>query len=227
MLVEGAQNIYRSYDISNDIWVWRILVISLVIIIFIMVEKMCFDVDREYKNARNVHDLNRHLHYLGSMLNSHGIDHWLMFDTLLSAVRVNKISNIINDLDIGIRTKDAYKIVQLNDILKHDGYYIRKLYVYGINIKTKDEKFMWKMSFKISYNKRDICNIIVFESFSDKIMRRYDVETKLDYLPSHSTFPEWFIEKLDDIVIDSHLYKIPRDSNILLEDWFGSKWKEY
>ena len=110
----------NSNNDNDNVWLWRFLVISLIIIMIALTKKLCFDIDAEYKYTRKNHDLNKHLYYISTMLKSHEVNHWMMYDTLLSGVRINKISNIINDLDIGMYAEDAHKIEALNEIMKYN-----------------------------------------------------------------------------------------------------------
>jgi phosphorylcholine metabolism protein LicD len=217
------ENIPKN-SLINNIWFWRILAITLIIIIIIHIENICKNITDDLDNTLN-HDLSRHLFYLTNKFTKYNIKYWLMYGTLLGAVRLKRFIKSDPDIDIGVNINDYDKIMALNDIIKYDGYYMKKMYTYGIDVKNQTDKLIWRVSLKISYNGTNIGDIIFFREFNDGIMRRYDINEDINYFPSQSTFPAWYIEKLDTIKLDNKIYNVPQNYETLLEYWYGNKWK--
>lgn len=218
----------NHFLLSNDIWFWRILLIVVIVLLFLFINKLSYAItDDMTKHMR--YDLIRHLNYLDNLFNKYKIKHWLTHDTLFSVIRLKRLLKSNTDFCLGVDVKDLNKILELNDILKKDGYTLRKVYIYGVDIKSKKEKYIWKLCLKLSYgtheNLQDIGNIFCYKFCDDSFVRRFDDLNKVNYLPSLNTFPSWFVDKLDIIKIDESSYFVPRDYDKLLEYWYGSKWK--
>jgi len=213
------------YNMSYDIWFWRIIVILLIVMVYIIIVKLCNDVDKDMSKYLH-HDTIQHMNYIDSILIKNKIKHWVMFGTLFGAVRLKRFVKSDPDFDFGANIEDCNRIIALNDAIIKDGYYIRKMYTYGVNINSKKEEYMWKILLKITYNQKEVGEIILYEKFSDGLMRRYDKEKNINYWPSLNTFPSWFVDVLAKVTIDGKQYDAPRNSEILLEYWYGTNWKQ-
>lgn len=208
-------------EMRKSYYFWLILLLTIILFIcFVM--KYLTPIEQKNKNIHN--DTDRHLKYINKILTEEEITHWLMFDTLLGAVRTKSIITADPDIDIGAYNSDYKKIMKLNDKIRMDGYELKRDYVHAKNIKDDNYMKQWKVAISITYNDTHIGDIMLYTTYEDGITRRVDGQNKMNYMPSMNTFPSWFINKFDKIEINNTFYNIPQDSGVLLRYWYGNNW---
>lgn len=186
-----------------------------------------YKIENEIMNELKInyyHDLNKHLIYITKYFKKYEINYWLLYGTLLGAKRFGRLIHSDNEIDIGVDISDYDKIYSLNDEIKLDRYELKKIFGYGYNSKG-DQKAVWKVFFKLLYNNYPVGDIIFFTKCEDDILRSVDPIHDINYWPSIRTIPSWFIEKFDKIKVENTYHNIPRDSDMLLNYWYGENWK--
>lgn len=83
----------------------------------------------------NPDTLFNHLVYVNSILEQARIKHWIMYGTLLGAVREHNIIAHDYDIDFGAYVEDVDKILELNKIIGQNGYKFGKAYTIGYSFK--------------------------------------------------------------------------------------------
>lgn len=197
-----------------------IKIVGLVIIIFIIIIIKYIHDKRiaSLMNYNNSDTLYTHLLYIKNALEKHKIKYWITYGTLLGAVRENNIINHDYDFDIGADITNTNDILNMNKCINKDGYNLYKPY-YEIN-----NKKVWRVSLKITYREIIMGDIYLYQKCNDGYMRRYDKESGTYFWPK-STFPEYFIKELDEIRIRDKYFKCPKLGEILVEHWYGKKWR--
>ncbi|AYV81795.1 MAG: hypothetical protein Harvfovirus62_8 [Harvfovirus sp.] len=191
-------------------------------VILFMIEHYCVMADREvalYDHS----DAFDHLKYIGERLKSHGVEYWLMLDTLLGGVREGDILKSLNGVDIGTWLENYKSLLGMNELVKKDGYRFTESFVTGNKYPEGTDKTIWRVSVNVFYFNKNVGDIYFFSRFADKIARRYS--EGIDYWPSIFTVPEWFFDKLDSVWIRKIAFPIPRAAGILLDYWYGTKWR--
>lgn len=206
-------------------WIWKLLLFLFIIIIFTTIEYLCYRSDIE-STLYDHNDAFNHFDYIHNKLKHYKIKHWLMLDTLRTAVKNNDIHKATKEIIIGTHIEDLNPLLGLNELITKDGYKFVKSYVSGFHYKTMKNKTIWRVGVNIFYHNKDIGDIYFFTRFPDKILRRYDKENEINYWPSLFTIPEWFFDKLEIVDIRGREYPVPRHADILLDYWYGEKWRK-
>jgi hypothetical protein len=169
-------------------------------------------------NTINADILYDSLAYISNILYENNIKHWVMYGTLLGAIRNNDIIPYDYDIDFGANINDVDKIIELNKYIMKDGYSFSKPYSYI------DDNKIWRVSLKISYNNIVVGDIYLYDNFSDGFSRRFDIKTGTYFWPK-ATFPTWYINTLTNVKIRDKIFPSPRNPEILLLHWYGDNWK--
>jgi len=164
------------------------------------------------------------LKYISTFLTNIGIKHWLMYGTLLGAIRNNDIIPYDYDFDLGAYVSDVQKILDNYGKLKKGYQIVKSSRVYGYNFNNNNKKLVWRVSLKIIYNKKIMGDIYLYQPFNDGMMRRYNLNEDIYFWPT-TTFPTWFVKDLDIVKVRNYVFPSPRHSQILLEHWYGKTWK--
>jgi len=202
-------------------------VIALLIIIILLITanlKNEYYVDPFTNHAYTLDEIYEHLCFVDDALMRHNIKHWIMFGTLLGAVRDGDI--ISHDFNIGANIKDVNKIMAVNSEINQYGYKFKlPIDTVGYNyINDNDTKVIWRVSIKIEYNNITMGNIYLFDKFDDGIMRRFDKKSGT-YITPNISFPSWFVDNLTTVIIRDRLFASPIYPQILLEQWYGKTWQ--
>ena len=214
---------------------YLLLTIILIIIYIICVHHNSSHIEtlasknQHISNIENLQSTNdkifEHLKYFSTLFESNKIKFWLAEATLLGAIREKDIIQSDNDFDINVNIDDTDKILELNDIIKYDGYHIAKLYA-----ETSKENLIWKnkliwiVTLKIYFLNEPIGDIHMYQKFPDGFMRRFDMITNTYFWPP-LTYPSWFTDELLYVPVRNIILPVPRDPIILLEYWFGKNWR--
>ena len=172
------------------------------------------------KKNRNPDTLYIHLKFIDRILTKYRIKHWLMYGTLLGAVRQNDIIPFDYDFDLGAFVQDADKIMSLNRYIEKFGYKFYKPEYYSSSCK----KNIWRVSIKIKYKGRIMGDIYLYHKFNDGYMRRFDPKSGTYFWPK-GTFPSWYINRLEKVRIRNQYFPGPRKPKTLLKHWYGETWK--
>jgi len=171
-------------------------------------------------------EIFKHLTYTTDLLTSNKIIYWIVYGTLLGAVRQNDIIPYDYDFDIGIEYDDYEKILNLNSEISKDNYSFVKgknvLYEYKNH---KNSIYGFKMSLKIMFNENPVGDMYIYHKCEDEFMRRYDPKEQILFWPN-STFPYAFINTLIDLKIRDKTFKAPSSPKSLLIHWYGETWTE-
>lgn len=171
-----------------------------------------------------------HLSYLSSVLKSNNLKHWIIYGTLLGAIREKTIIKHDYDFDLGILYEDVENILKLNEIkLFREGYLLEKGFgvVYNVrnhSLNYKSSEYKWRVSLKLKFNDKIIADLYTYKECDDGLIRRYDPLEKIYYWPN-STFPAYFIKELIELEINGILFPAPRDPEVLVEFFYGPHWK--
>lgn len=204
-----------------------ILIIIIIIILIICSAIFLFYLNNIKKTEifESIDNLFEGLRYVNELFNQHQIKHWIMYGTLLGAIRGNDLIPYDYDIDFGAFVSDADRILSLNDIVRKDGYRFTKAYSsFFSNNKLGSETKIWRVSLKIIRNEKIIGDIYLYQRFPDGFMRRYDPNQAIYFWPK-STFPYWFISELDNVRIRNSFFPAPKSAEILLRHWYGVTWK--
>ena len=172
------------------------------------------------QHVYNPDELFSHLKFVSELLKKNNIKHWLMYGSLLGAIREHDIISYDYDFDLGANVEDTDKILNLNKEITKDGYEFKKLYVYD----EKSKKNAWRVSIKVFFNDIEMGDIYLYTKFRDGFMRRFSVDDKVYFWPK-ATFPYSFIEHLDKTKVRNITFPIPNNPKILLEHWYGKTWE--
>jgi hypothetical protein len=170
-------------------------------------------------------EIFNHLSYVSKLLKNNNIKHWILFGTLLGAFREQDIIKHDHDFDLGILYEDYQKILELNSIIKKDGYSIEKAYgtLYKRNNPKQCER-MWRVSLKINFNEIGVGDLFIFNFCEDGFLRRYDFEEKIYFYPKFS-LPSFFItDGLTEIKIRESLFPSVKYPEILVKYCYGPHW---
>jgi hypothetical protein len=176
-------------------------------------------VDKQIKN-----NLVTHLSYWHNLLSAYHIKHWIMYDTLLRAVRDTNLDMNIGYFSFGMMSDDIKILDNIN--IPNPNYSISKNYVNAYDYtKNSIRKNLFDMSYNIKYNGTLIGKLYAFTAFNDKFIRIYD-KTNNAYFYPRSTIPEWFILVLSCERISDKCYPAPRVASSLLDSWYGENWDQ-
>jgi len=195
-----------------------IVIIIILILIYMFYNKMVKERFQQ-QHIYNPDELFTHLKFISRLLKNNNIKHWLIYGSLLGAVREHDIISYDYDFDLAAYIEDVDSILDLNKIIQKDGYEFKKLY-----LNDDTNKKIWRVSLKVFYNNIEMGDIYLYTKFKDGFMRRFYVNDGIYFWPK-STFPSWFIEELDTIKVRDEVFHIPRNPEILLEYWYGKTWK--
>ena len=165
-----------------------------------------------------------HLKFISGYLTQNNIKHWLMYGTLLGAVRQNDIIPYDYDFDLGIMYEDYEKVLLFNEFLNQYNYSLEKtsgvVYCYK-NLKQSETRF--RVSLKVKFNTNPVADLYIYFKCQDEYLRRYDKEEGILYWPN-SVIPFYFIENLNQIRIRDTIFPCPIFPEILVEHWYGQMW---
>lgn len=200
---------------------------GLIIIIILCLLIICFINNVEglddYKYTPD--EIYTHLVYINNKLNEIGIKHWLMYGTLLGAVRSNNIISYDYDFDLGANIEDCDTILSLNNIINKDGYELIKPMTSAVDYNTLTEHTdVWRVSLKVMFDNIPMGDIYLYSHCDDGFMRRYDPINKTLFWPQ-TVFHSYFINSLVKISIRDTYFLAPIDSEFLLAYWYGDTWR--
>jgi hypothetical protein len=181
--------------------------------------------DKDEKHMYTPDEIFAHMSYIDDKLKKFNIKHWIMYGTLLGAVRQNDIIPYDYDFDFGAHIEDMDKILLLNDVVKDDGYEFTKpmsnCYAYNY---PNNRKVCWRVSLKVTYDGIVMGDIYLYKLCDDNFMRRYSDIDKIYFYPT-STFHRVFIDELECVTIRNKCFDAPIMPHLLLEHWYGKTWQ--
>lgn len=169
----------------------------------------------------------KHLSCFINIIEKHNLKYWIMYGTLLGAIRQQDIIQYDHDFDIGINYKDLDLLNNINDnyLIKESDYTVTKAYGGIFNITNfKDCQKKWRVSYKINYKGKAVGDIYVYKEFKDGYMRRYDTKDKIYFWPN-TIFPSICVKYLEKLNIRDKVFYAPSYSLYLIEHWYGPDWK--
>ena len=176
--------------------------------------------------------LRKGLEYIHNVMKEHGLKHWVSYGTLLGGIRNGDIIDWDNDIDFEGFFSDLDQYIALNDIIKKEGYEFsvdkrkkcRDFSTPFMASFTKSKYEKWPVNIKILYDGTSIGDVFLFTCFADGILRRFDPRNKLFFNPKTS-FPYWYVEELEEVIINNKPYPCPRHPEKILEYHYGPDWR--
>jgi hypothetical protein len=167
------------------------------------------------------------INYLDRMLRARGVWHCLAYGTLLGAVRQGAVIAWDYDFDMFVRPSDVPRLLTLNGDLAADGYRLEEVPLDGSRLAINPLGIERAVSGHLALMRGgDRCgDLFVFNLFSDGVLRRFDVERGVYWVP-HNAFPHYFVERLEAASIDGVPYPVPQHADVLLAGLYGEHWRE-
>lgn len=170
-------------------------------------------------------EIFQHLSFTSNILKDNNIKHWILYGTLLGAIRQKDIISYDYDFDLGVYYEDTDKILNLNHLIESKGYKFEKGLGTLYSMKNKkDREYLWRVSIKIMYNEIPVGDIYIYKYCQDGFLRRYDPKNRIYFWPN-STFPNFFVENLEYLEINNVFFPAPRFGQVLIEYFYGPLWK--
>lgn len=170
-------------------------------------------------------EIFEHLSFTSKILTENKIKHWILYGTLLGAIRESDIISYDYDFDLGVYWEDTEKILALNNKFTDKKYKFEKGFGTLYSVKNKkNREYLWRVSIKVMYNENPVGDIYIYKKCEDGFLRRYDPTNKIYFWPN-STFPNFLVEELESLSINNSLFPAPRCSQVLIEYYYGPLWK--
>jgi len=169
-------------------------------------------------------EIFEHLTFTSKILTENNIKHWILYGTLLGAIREKDIISYDYDFDLGVYFEDTEKILTLNNSITNKKYKFEKGFGTLYSLKNKkDREYLWRVSIKVMYNDNPVGDIYIYKKCDDGFLRRYDPINKIYFWPN-STFPHFFVEELENLYINNSVFPAPRFGKTLIEYYYGPLW---
>lgn len=155
--------------------------------------------------------LRQMLWYLTDLFEEHNIPYWLDFGTLLGAVRGGRSIPHDTDGDLCLFLKDKERVLELKQRIYNDGFamnFIRPVH---------DE-----MLIKITRSKKNYMMVDLFFWEHDPMRGVYWG----DGLNAPKSFPDWWLQKKEKILLFDKEMWSPREPEKFLEMRFGRDWRK-
>jgi phosphorylcholine metabolism protein LicD len=175
-----------------------------------------FEEDEEESRMRQMNSccikhLREILWYLGDLFEEQKIPYWLDFGTLLGAIRGGRSIPHDTDGDLCLFMEDREKILALKNRVKKDGFALNY-----IKPARPDDTHI-----KICRSRKNFMIVDLFFWSHDIEKRIY----KSDGLNISKSFPDWWLEKKEKVVIFDKKMWAPREPDKFLEMRFGKDWR--
>jgi len=166
------------------------------------------------------------IQYVHGLFERKKIWHCLAYGTLLGAVRDGDIIEWDHDFDFFIRPEDLFSVLSLNHEIRKDGFRFRLRRHPGtyLAVSRNDTESFWNGSVSVEWNGVKVGDLYAFVTFSDGVLRRFDFDTDVYWCP-HSSFPAYFIEKIETVILDGIPYPAFRSVEKWLEGVYGTDWE--
>lgn len=176
-------------------------------------------------NTPTKEDVFKHLLFTSSLLKENNIKHFILYGTLLGAIREKDIISYDYDFDMGIFYEDYSKVYELNSLITDTRYKFEytKGTVYKLS-NFKDREYLWRVSLKVVYDGDAVGDLFIYKRCDDGFIRRYDPKDKIYFYPN-STFPYFLVEQLEELSINNASFPAPRHPEILVRYYYGPMWK--
>lgn len=169
--------------------------------------------------------LFKHLSYMTDVLSYYKIPYYVVYGTLLGAVRDNDIIKYDYDFDLGCNVDDYARLIKLNNVIERDGYHLVPAESIGVDYQNSSiNRRIWRVSLKVMYMDQEVGDVYLYKKFSDGLNRRFDAKSGTYFWPA-STYPSWFTDQLSIVKIRGRSFFAPRDPEILLQHWYGKSWR--
>ncbi len=171
--------------------------------------------------------LAKHLHAIHSYLLLRGIQHRVIYGTLLGAVRDRDIISWDYDFDLLAEREDRDALLALNEDMLGSGYRIDARYLPSnhLAMNRNNSRYFDSSSLAISYQGKKVGDIYLFALFNDGVLRLFDFETDSYWCP-RSSFPEFFLESCSEVSIRGKLYPGIGHPEKFLQGVYGDDWRE-
>jgi hypothetical protein len=166
------------------------------------------------------------LQYVHRLLERNEIWHCLAYGTLLGAIRDNDILEWDYDFDIFIRSEDLFRVLAFNHEVRKDGFSFSMKRYSGKSLAINGNGIgsFWNCSLDVVWKGKKIGDIYVFFTFNDGVLRRFDLDKDVYWCP-HSSFPAYFTEKTDTVMLSGTPYPGLRTPEKWLEGVYGPDWE--
>jgi hypothetical protein len=164
--------------------------------------------------------------YVHRLLRARGIWHCLAYGTLLGAIRQGDVIPWDYDFDMFVQPADVPRLLAMNADLAADGYHLEATSIraerLAVNPCGIDAASAGRL--ELTHNGKMCGDLFVFTLFSDGVLRRFDVERGVYWVP-HNAFPHYFVEQLDTATLRGVDYPVPQRADVLLASVYGKDWR--
>ena len=164
--------------------------------------------------------------YLHERFDELGIWHCLTYGTLLGAIRDGDYIAWDYDFDFFVRPSDVPRILALNGELAADGYAVERMWIYASLLAVNPRRIDATLGCAVGVFHRGmkIGDLYAYPLFSDGILRRFDVQHGVYWMP-HSSVPHFFFERLDTATLRGVRYPIPQHADRFIAGVYGDDWR--
>ena len=170
-----------------------------------------YDFDQRKKRRASLNQLHLNLEVasenlilIKTVLDKHKVTFWLVYGTLLGAIREGAFIRHDTDTDLGVYISDRSRLIEaLRELLENGFELIRTKCPDDLVTIMKDDEYV---------------DIGIYRLDKDKCGKYFYVyQNNREYIPS--------FEELSTFSFIKHNFKIPYNSAMLLERWYGKTWK--
>ena len=156
----------------------------------------------------------------------HGIWHCLTYGTLLGAVRDGDLIPWDYDFDLMIRPCDVGRVLALTRASAARGIAFQPVQVPAgaLAVNPLGLGPAWGGAVGVFADGDKIADLYAFTLFDDGVLRRFDVEQDVYWVP-HSSVPHFFFERLESAAIRGRTFPIPQHAEVFLAGVYGEDWR--
>jgi phosphorylcholine metabolism protein LicD len=162
-------------------------------------------------NSCCIKHLREILWYLADLFEEQEIPYWVDFGTLLGAIRGGRSIPHDTDGDLCLFMEHREKVLSLKDRVRKDGFALN----YIKPAKPEDTHI------KVCRSKKNFMIVDLFFWTHDLKNKVY----RSDGLNEPKSFPDWWLEKKEKIILFDKEMWAPREPDKFLEMRFGSDWR--
>lgn len=154
-----------------------------------------------------------------------GLWHCLTYGTLLGAVRDGDLIPWDYDFDLFIKPSELPRLEEVMAASPR-GLTIEPVMIDGASLAVNPERVrsFWGSHFKCARDGEAVGDLYAFALFEDGVLRRFDLAEDAYWCP-HSSFPHFFVERLDQVALRGRRYPAPQHADVFLAGVYGEDWR--